>query len=72
MFQHTKIVKPGRTPITPIYNPNLHNRPCSTCGARDRWQRLLDGGWYCCWAGPTPASNAEMAHTCAPVCAGAA
>ena len=56
----------------PVYNPHLHNRKCSTCGARDRWQRLLDGGWYCCWADAPQAYDPNMTHYCVPLCRGAA
>jgi hypothetical protein len=52
----------------PIYDPNINARKCSTCGARDRWQRLLDGGWFCCWVDTTPSYNPTMAHECTPAC----
>jgi hypothetical protein len=70
--QHTRIVNPRPKHVLSQHDPNREQRRCSACGARDRWQRLLDGGWYCCWTDPTPTYNPTMAHVCAPVCAGAA
>ena len=67
------IAAPSKSRITqPIYDPNVNARKCSTCGSRDRWQRLIDGGWYCCWVDTTRTYDPEMAHVCASVCVGAA
>jgi hypothetical protein len=52
----------------PIYNALIDRRKCSTCGARDRWQRLVDGGWYCCWDGPDDVGHGGSAHRCSAVC----
>jgi|SoiMethySBSTD1v2_1073268.scaffolds.fasta_scaffold1843807_2 hypothetical protein len=65
--------KPQITRTTePQYNALAEARRCSTCGRRDHWQRLLDGGWYCCSPLAPRTHQPEMAHTCTPVCAGAA
>lgn len=55
----------------PIYDPN-GQRPCSACGSRTNWRRLVDdlnpGGWACCTPHLTDEHHPEMRHACGTLC----
>ena len=79
MLNPSTRVKVANAPVRPIfheltYNPLDGRRKCARCGARDRWQRLVNdpiaGGWRCCTPLPDASVHGDLDHQCSEICVG--
>ena len=77
MVQNSTRVKVANAPVRPIfheltYSPLDEQRKCSRCGARDRWQRLVNdpiaGGWRCCTPPPDASVHGDLYHAFSSAC----